>query len=56
MTSYDRVLIQPARAELEEVLGADATAANARGRLRLLRWPPDGWPAFRDEVEGRWRR
>jgi WD40 repeat protein len=59
MTSYDRVLIQPARAELEQALGAAVTAANARGRVRLLRWPLEGCPAFLDEVEGRpegWRQ
>jgi hypothetical protein len=59
MTSYDRVLIQPARAELEQALGAAVTAAKGGGRLRLLRWPLDGCPAFLDEVEGRpegWRQ
>jgi hypothetical protein len=59
MTSYDRVLIQPASAELEQALGAAVTAANARGRMRLLRWPLEGCPAFLDEAEGRpegWRQ
>jgi hypothetical protein len=40
MASYDRVLIAPARGELERALAEAALAVNGRARERLLAWRP----------------
>src|SRR5262245_5889136 len=49
--SYDRVLIQPARAELESVLHEACLQANERSRLRVLRWPLADLEAALEGVE-----
>jgi hypothetical protein len=52
MANYNRVLIEPAREDLEGALHEAVQAANEKSRLRVLRWPLDAAGAVLDQVEG----
>jgi WD40 repeat protein len=51
MPTYDRVLIQPTRVDLERALHEAVTAANRRGQQRLLSWPPADQPGVLARLE-----